>query len=208
MSDLVLHVDVRERTGTGGARATRRDGAVPGVLYGGPLGPVPIQLRVNELTRSLKQGGLLSRLVHIDHDGDKQRALVREIQFHPVTSAPMHIDLFRVEADQRISVEVPVEFSGEEVSPGLKRGGALNIVRHTVELSCLADQIPERVKVDLSEADIGDSIHISAVDLPEGVEPTIKDRDFTIVTIAGAGGGAASEPEEGEDEVEEGESDE
>jgi len=201
MSELVLNVDLRENTGTGGARATRREGLVPAVIYGGDQGSVAISLKLNELKKALRRGGFRSQMIKIDHKGDLQPVIVREIQFHPVTSVPMHLDLYRVEEGQIISVEVSVEFINEEESPGLKRGGALNIVRHTVELDCPAGSIPEKVTVDLTGLEIGDSLHISAVTLPDNVTPTIKDRDFTIATISGSGPAAVEETEgEGEDE--------
>lgn len=185
MSDTVLTVEVREKTGTGGARDSRRRGRVPGVLYGGELAPVAIELELNELRRSLNRGGFLSQLVSIDHRGEKQPVLVREIQFHPVTSEPVHIDLYRVDESQEVNIEVAVHFLNEATCPGLKRGGALNVVRHQVELLCRADSIPDHIEVDLADADIGDSLHISAVKLPDGVRPAIEDRDFTIATIVG-----------------------
>lgn len=200
MSEIVLSVDVRERTGTGGARAARREARVPGVIYGGPLGSVAISLDLKELKKAIAIGRLRSRVIEIDHKGQKQPVIVREIQFHPVTDAPMHVDLMRVAEDQIISVDVPVRFVGHETSPGLKRGGALNIVRHNVGLDCPAGRIPAEILIDLKGLEIGDSVHISAVTLPEGIRPTIKDRDFTIATIAGAGGQdaeAKAESEEG-----------
>ncbi len=203
MSDLVLNVEVREHTGTGGARATRRAGLVPGVLYGGPQGAVAISLNKLELAKGLNRGGFLSQVVNISHKGDSQAVLVRDIQFHPVTSVPLHIDLYRVDADQIITIEVPVEFINSEISVGLKRGGALNVVRHTVELSCPASKIPENLVFDLAAVDINDSVHISSIELPDGVTPTITDRDFTIATIVGKGG-AADDADDAADEAEAG----
>jgi large subunit ribosomal protein L25 len=186
--ETVLTVEVRERTGTGGARDARRRGRVPGVLYGGDRAPVAIELDLNELRKSLSKGGFLSHLLSISHKGETQPVLVREIQFHPVTSVPLHIDLYRVDEAQEVSVEVAVHFLNEETCPGIKRGGALNVVRHQVELLCRADSIPEAIEIDLAKAEIGDAIHISAVTLPKGVRPVIDDRDFTIATIIGRGG--------------------
>lgn len=200
MSDTVLSVDVREQTGTGSARATRREGLVPGVIYGGDRGSVAISLKLNELKKALNKGGFRSHMIKITHKGEVQPVIVRDIQFDPVSSTPVHLDLYRVEEDQIISVEVPVQFVNEEKSPGLKRGGALNVVRHSVEIDCPAGAIPEHVVVDLAGLDIGDSVHISAVALGDRVTPTVKDRDFTIATIAGAGG--SDETEAAEDEAE------
>ncbi len=186
MADLVLNVDVREKTGTGAARVTRAADLVPGVLYGGDKGPVPISLRMNELKKALSGGGFLSKLVKIDHKGERQPVIVRDVQFHPVSSVPVHLDLYRVTEDQIIAVEIPVHFANEEKSPGLKRGGALNVVRHTIEVHAPAGAIPDQILIDLSGLDIGDSVHISAISLPANVTPTITDRDFTIVTLTGA----------------------
>lgn len=186
MSDIVLPVDVRENTGTGAARAVRREGFVPGTLYGGKLGPVAIAVRDNVLRKAINTGKFLSHMVTLEHDGKKQSVIPKDVQFDPVSDVPLHIDLFRVDADSIIDVEVSVVFLGEEKSPGLKRGGALNVVRHSVELSCPAGSIPESIEIDISAMEIGDSVHISDVTLPEGITPTISDRDFTIATLAGA----------------------
>ena len=188
MADLVLSVERREKVGKGGARATRREDKIPGVLYGGPRGAVAIELKRNELVRALRSGKFISHLIEIDHRGERQPVIPRAIQYHPVTDEPLHIDLFRVEETSRIAVDVPVHFINHEASPGLKRGGVLNIVRHTVELECPAGQIPEELVVDLSGVEIGAVIHISAIALPQGVRPVIKDRDFTVATLAGRGG--------------------
>lgn len=186
MSDIVLPVDVRETSGTGAARATRREGFVPGTLYGGKLGPVSIAIRENVLRKAIYSGKFLSNMVTLEHDGEKQTVIPKDVQFDPVTDFPLHVDLFRVDEDSVIDVEVTVHFLNEEKAPGLKRGGALNVVRHTVELSCPAGSIPESIEVDLDGLEIGDSVHISDITLPEGIKPTIDDRDFTIATIAGA----------------------
>jgi large subunit ribosomal protein L25 len=196
MSTLVLNVDVRERTGTGGARASRRDGRVPGVLYGGDRGPVSISIDFKELKKAIHRGGLRSSMITIAHKGETQPVLVRDIQFDPVSDQPIHLDLYRVEEGQVVSVEVPVRFLNDALSPGIKRGGALNVVRHAIELDCPAGSIPEHIEVDLTGLEIGDSIHISAVTLPEGVRPTIRDRDFTVATIVGAGAALPEGPEE------------
>ena len=199
MSDIVLSVSVRERTGKGGARETRRNGEVPGVLYGGGKDPVAIALKSNEVVRAINSGSFLDQMVEIDHKGDKQSVLTREVQFHPVRDEPMHIDFYRVDEDSVIAVEVPVSFINEDQSPGLNRGGVLNIVRHAVEVSCPAGQIPEAIEVDLSGLAVGDSVHISSVSLPENVTPTITDRDFTIATIEGSRALVEEEVEEAED---------
>ncbi len=186
MSDIVLPVDVRGNTGTGAARAARRDGFVPGTLYGGKLGPVAIAVRENILRKAINSGKFLSHMVTLEHKGEKQTVIPKDVQFDPVSDFPLHVDLYRVNADSVIDVEVTVHFINEDKAPGLKRGGALNVVRHSVELSCPAGSIPELIEIDLSGMEIGDSIHISDVTLPEGITPTISDRDFTIATLAGA----------------------
>jgi large subunit ribosomal protein L25 len=183
---LVLSVDVRSGSGTGNARATRRDGKVPGVLYGGALGAVAISIPFKDLKKAILAGGLRSHMVKIEHKGETQPVLVRDIQFDPVSDEPIHFDLYRVDEKQIVSIEVPVRFLNDALSPGIKRGGALNIVRHAVALDCPAGAIPEFIEVDLTGLEIGDSVHISSVKLPEGVRPTIRDRDFTVATIAGA----------------------
>ncbi|XBQ15062.1 MAG: 50S ribosomal protein L25/general stress protein Ctc [Oceanicaulis sp.] len=186
MSDIVLNVEVRERTGKGGARQARRDGFVPGTLYGGGQDPVSISLKNNELIKAINSGKLLANMITIEHKGDKQTVFARDVQFHPVKDLPLHVDFQRVNAQDVISVEVPVHFVGEEQAEGIKRGGVLNVVRHAIEVNCPAGSIPEAIEVDVSGMDIGDSVHISAVSLPENVTPTITDRDFTIATMQGS----------------------
>ncbi|MEP3073044.1 50S ribosomal protein L25/general stress protein Ctc [Maricaulis sp.] len=185
-SNIVLNVDVREGTGKGAARAARREDLVPGVLYGGDQDPVSINLRGNEIRKALLTGQFISHMMELEHEGKRQKVIARDIQFHPVSDAPMHIDLFRVTEKTRIDVEVTVHFINEEKCPGLKRGGVLNVVRHVVELNCPAGAIPESIEADLSGLDIGDSIHISAIPLPKGVTSTITDRDFTVATLQGS----------------------
>ncbi|MAK64030.1 MAG: 50S ribosomal protein L25/general stress protein Ctc [Maricaulis sp.] len=198
-SNIVLTVDVREGTGKGAARAARREDLVPGVLYGGKLGPVSINLRGNEIRKALLTGKFISNMMELEHDGKRQQVIARDIQFHPVSDAPLHVDLFRVDEDTKINVEVTVHFINEEKSPGMKRGGVLNIVRHTVELLCPAGSIPEALEADLSGLDIGDTIHMSSISLPKGVTPTITDRDFTVATLQGSR--AVLTPEADEDET-------
>ncbi|WP_027441807.1 50S ribosomal protein L25/general stress protein Ctc [Ponticaulis koreensis] len=200
MADLVLTVEVRERTGKGGAREARRNGMIPGVLYGGGQDPVAINLKNNEVIKGLNNGKLLGHMIELNHEGKTQSVICQDIQFHPVTDTPEHMDLYRVDAKQVISVEVSVHFVGEEKSPGLKKGGTLNIVRHEVELNVPAGKIPEFIEADVSALEIGDNVKISDINLPEGASPTIADRDFTIATIASRGG--AVESDDGEEEAE------
>jgi large subunit ribosomal protein L25 len=185
---MTLRAEPRTRAGKGGARATRRSGRLPAILYGEGQEPRPISLDAVELSRALAKPGFLANLIDIEVDGVVQRVLPREVQYHRVTDAPLHIDLLRVAAHSRVRVIVPVSFTNQEASLGLRRGGILNIVRRGIELDCPVDRIPDRVVVDLAGLDIGDSVHISAVAVPEGCRLTITDRDFTIATIAGTTG--------------------
>jgi large subunit ribosomal protein L25 len=184
-----IKASARPASGKGAARAVRRTGNVPGVVYGGDEATADtIQLDANDLFILIKRGRFLSTVFDIDVGGRVLKAIPRDVQLDPVKDFPLHVDFQRVGKDNRVRVGVPVRFVNEALSPGLKRGGVLNIVRHDVEVWCPADKIPDHFEVDLSGLAIGRSIHISAVTLPEGVKPTIIDRDFTIATIAGSGG--------------------
>ena len=198
MSDVaVLSARARDRVGKGSARAARREGLVPAVIYGYKKDPLAITVTMRELNKLLNKPGFFSHLIDIDLDGTKHRVLARDLQQHPVSDFAWHVDFLRVSATSELTVEVPVEFANENASPGLKRGGVLNIVRHAVEVICLADNIPGSIEVDLTGLEIGDSVHISAVKLQDGVRPAIDDRDFTIATIAAPT--VASEATEDED---------
>jgi len=200
MSDLVaLTAEARDRAGKGAARAARRAGRVPAVIYGAKKDPVTITVDPADLKREFKRGVFFSTQYEIAVGSEKHRVLPRDVQFHPVTELPQHVDFLRVSDRTRINVNVPVHFENEEESPGLKRGGVLNIVRHEVEVICAVGNIPDEFVIDLTGLDIGDSMHISAVAMPEGVEPTITDRDFTIATIAAPTVMTEAE-EEGEEE--------
>ena len=184
MTDItVLTANAREKVGKGSAREARRQGNIPAVIYGDKKSPIPIVVEQKILVRHLNTGGFFNTLFDIDVNGELNRVLPRDVQVHPVTDVPEHVDFLRVSATTKVSVEVPVEFIGDDVSPGIKSGGVLNVVRYTIEVSCTPDLIPNTLLLDLSSAEIGDSLHISAVNLPEGVTPTISDRDFTIATI-------------------------
>ena len=184
MADItVLTATAREKVGKGSAREARRQGNIPAVIYGDKKSPIPIIVEQKILVRQLGTGGFFNTLFDIDINGELNRVLPRDVQLHPVTDVPEHVDFLRVSASTKISVEVPVEFIGDDVSPGIKGGGVLNVVRYNVEVSCTPDLIPNNLIIDLSNSEIGDSLHISAVNLPEGVTPTISDRDFTIATI-------------------------
>jgi large subunit ribosomal protein L25 len=179
-----LSAEPRARAGKGAARATRRMGRVPGIIYGDKKEPVLISLEPGELSRVIAKRGFLATLVDIRVDGALHRTLPREVQYHPATDAPLHVDFMRVGASTSVTVTVPVLFINHELSIGLRRGGILNIVRHGIELSCPVDNIPNHLIVDLDGLDIGNSVHVSAVTFPEGSRPTITDRDFTIASIA------------------------
>jgi len=211
-TDNVISAEPRDRVGKGAARAVRRAGRVPAVIYGDRKDPVLITLEPRELRKQLDTGHFFSTVYSVDVSGNKERALPRDCQFHPVSGDAMHVDFMRVSKATRTNVMVPCVFLNEEESPGIRRGGLLNVVRHEVEVVCGVDDIPEQFEIDLTGLDIGDSVHISAVALPEGVQPTITDRDFTIATIAPPSrtveeeeeAAAAAEAEEAE-EVAEGE---
>jgi large subunit ribosomal protein L25 len=182
----VLKAEVRERGGKGAARAVRREDKVPAVIYGDKKPPLMISLPQRETTRRLHAGGFLTHLVQIEVGGETIRAIPKDFQLDPVRDFLIHVDFLRVGEGARLTIAVPVHFKNHADSPGLKRGGVLNVVRHRIDMYVPADAIPEFVEVDLAGLDIGDSVHISAVPLPEGVTPTIRDRDFTVATIAGA----------------------
>ena len=178
-----ITADPRERAGKGTARAARRDGKIPAVIYGNNEDPILITLDQTRLQQELNKNGFFIRLIDVEIEGKKHRVLPRDTQFHPVSDQPLHVDFLRYSADRKLTVEVPVTFLNEDDSPGLKTGGVLNVVRHTIEVLCVADSIPETFNIDLSGLEVGDSIHATALSLTEGVELTI-DRDFTIATIA------------------------
>ncbi|MBX6368775.1 MAG: 50S ribosomal protein L25/general stress protein Ctc [Rhodospirillales bacterium] len=181
---IALAAERRDRAGKGAARATRRAGRIPAVIYGDGKEPILISLEPRSFSKVLHREGFFAKLLDITIDGETHRTLPRDVQLHPVSDAPLHADFMRVSAKTRITVGVPVHFINHEKAPGLKRGGILNIVRHDLELICTADNIPDAITVDLEGYDIGDSIHISAVTLPEGTRSAITDRDFTIASIA------------------------
>ncbi len=183
-----LKAEARERVGKGSARDVRRNGKVPAVIYGDKQAPLAIALSHKEIYYKIHGGGFLTTIATIDVGGSKIQVLPKDFQMDPVKDTPLHVDFLRVGKDTVVTVEVPVHFINEETSPGIKRGGVLNIVRHEVEFTCPANAIPEFITVDLDGTDIGDSIHISAVKLPAGVKPVIGDRDFTIATIAAPAG--------------------
>jgi large subunit ribosomal protein L25 len=187
-STYELKAEARERVGKGSARELRRNGLIPAVIYGDKKNPVSIALSRKDVTLKIHAGGFMTTLATIDVDGTKYNVLPKDYQLDPVRDFLMHVDFLRISKNTQVTVEIPVHFENEAKSPGLKRGGVLNVVRHTVECNCPANAIPEALVVDLTGLEIGDGIHISAVTLPEGVEPTITDRDFTIATVASPAG--------------------
>ncbi|RFB04468.1 50S ribosomal protein L25/general stress protein Ctc [Parvularcula marina] len=204
MSDAFkFDCELRKRAGTGGSRAVRRDGWVPAVLYGGDKEPVNIKLRYNQVLKAYQTNRLIDVLsiINVKDTNEEQQVIGRDIQVDPVKDLPMHVDLMRVDAKTRVTVNVPMHFLNQETCPGLKAGGVLNIVRHEVEVIASATAIPEALEADLSSSEVGDTIHISAVTLPKGVELTITDRDFTVATIAAPSAMRSSESEEGEEET-------
>ena len=184
MSDqLTLSAEARERAGKGASRALRREGRVPAVIYGDNQEPVMVHVEEKALNKLLGTGHFMNSVVMVDVGDKAARTLPKDVAFHPVTDRPLHIDFMRVGEHSTVRVEVPVIFQNEDASPGIKRGGVLNIVRHELELVCDAASIPDDVIVDLTGTEVGDTIHISHVKLPAGAKSAIEDRDFTIATI-------------------------
>jgi large subunit ribosomal protein L25 len=196
--NFTLAAEVRQRAGKGASRAVRRTGRVPAVIYGAGQPATTIHVEEKILVRQLNTGHFMNAVVELEIDGKVERTLPRDVQFHPVSDRPIHVDFLRLAAGGSITVNVPVHFTDEEKSPGIKRGGVLNIVRHEIELNCPSDNIPEEIRISLAGREVGDSIHISAVDLPEGAKPTI-DRDFTIATLVAP---SALKSEEGDTSTE------
>ncbi|WP_114228251.1 MULTISPECIES: 50S ribosomal protein L25/general stress protein Ctc [Sphingomonas] len=196
---LTLPAETRDRAGKGASRALRRDGRVPAVVYGNNQDALSIHVEEKLLAKMLSTGHFMNSVVMIDAGGQSLRTLPKDVQFHPVSSRPIHVDFFRIGEHSKVTVAVPVRFDNEEASPGIKRGGVLNVVRHDLELVCDAAEIPDEIHIDLDGLEIGDSIHISAIKLPKGVESAITDRDFTIATVVAP---SAMKSEEGDNETE------
>jgi len=210
-----LSAETRDQAGKGASRAIRREGRVPAVIYGNKEEPLQIHVEEKALVKMLSTGHFMNSVIMVDVAGSgaggTARTLPKDVQFHPVSDRPIHVDFLRISEHSKVQVAVPIRFVNEEGSPGLKRGGVLNTVRHDLELICDAAEIPEEIRIDLAGLDIGDSLHISAVTLPEGAKSAITDRDFTIATIvapsalkmeAEDAAAAAAAPEEGEAEGE------
>jgi large subunit ribosomal protein L25 len=204
MADIILNVDVRDGVGTGGARAARRAGNVPGVLYGGDKAPVAISVNEREFRKSLYTGKLLGHLVKLKYGSETQSVIARDVQFDPVTDIPLHFDLMRVDEKAPIKIEVNVHFANADEAPFTRQGGSLEVVRHSVEILVRADQIPDQLVVDLTGREIGDNIRMSDIVLPKGATATITDRDFMIAVIKSSSaaqseaGDTTAEGEEGD----------
>ena len=184
MSDqLTLSAETRDRAGKGASRELRRQNRIPAVIYGNKKDAEMIHVEEKALVKLLMTGHFMNSMIEIDLGGKKQMALPKDVSFHPVSDRPTHVDFFRIAKGAKVEVNVPVIFINEEASPGLKRGGVLNVVRHELELVCEADKIPDDIQIDVTGFDVGDSIHISNVTLPAGSVSAITDRDFTIATI-------------------------
>jgi large subunit ribosomal protein L25 len=196
MSDqLTLPAEPRDRAGKGASRALRREGRVPAVVYGEKKEPLSIHVEEKLLSKMLHTGHFMNSVVMIDYQGKPHRTLPKAIDFHPVTSRPIHVDFLRIGEHTKVHVAVPVRFDNEEASPGLKRGGVLNVVSHELELVCDAASIPNEIHIAIDGLDIGDSIHIGQVNLPEGVTPANTDEDFTVATIVAPSAMKAEEEE-------------
>jgi large subunit ribosomal protein L25 len=204
MAEIVLNVEVRERAGSGGARAARREGKVPGVLYGGKEGAVSISVRGADFRKALYTGKLLGHLVTLKYGKETQPVIAKDVQFHPVTDEPTHFDLYRVEAHQLIRIAVQVHFRNHDLSPGIKRGGVLNINVHELDVMAPADSIPEALIVDLTGLEIGDAVRALDVPLPDGVELVAQMRDATVASIATSSALQSEEEEAAEAEAAEG----
>jgi large subunit ribosomal protein L25 len=196
---IELKAWARQSTGKGGARQVRRDGRLPGIVYGADEAPQSIALESKAISRQIQTGHFQSTVFTLDMDGTKTRVIPRDVQLDPVRDFPIHVDFMRLSKDALVSVDVPVHFLNELISPGLKRGGVLNVVRHDIPVRCPADKIPNAFEIDLKGLEIGDSIHISSIVMPDGVTPAITDRDFTIATIVGRTAEEAAGEDEGED---------
>lgn len=211
---VVINAEVRDRAGKGAARAVRRAGRVPAVIYGGKKEPTIITLDPRDVIKGVETGEFFSTIYELELESGNERVLPRDLQVHPINDLPQHLDFLRVTADTRVTVEVPVNFHNEEESPGLKRGGVLNVVRYAVEVNCSAEAIPASFDLDLTGLEIGEGLHSSSLVLPSGVELTITDRDFTIASVAAptvvqeetAGLADSEEGEEGENVGESGDS--
>jgi large subunit ribosomal protein L25 len=184
MSDqLSIAAEPRERAGKGASRALRREGRVPAVIYGDKKEAIAIHVEARALNKLLGTGHFMNSLIQVELNGVKTRTLPKDVAFDPLSDRPLHVDFFRLAKGAKVQVDIPVVFINQEESPGLKRGGVMNVVRHELDLMCDADHIPDQIEIDVTGLEIGDSIHISSITLPKGAESTITDRDFTIAGV-------------------------
>ncbi len=198
---MTIAAQVREKAGKGASRAIRREGRVPAVIYGDKKEAISVHLEEKALRKMLSTGHMLNSVVEVQVEGgDTHRTLPKDVQFHPVTERPLHVDFMRLAKGQKIEVEIPMTFIDEEESPGLKRGGVLNVVRHEIEVACIPSKIPGELVASLAGLDIGDSIHISQIALPEGVEVDYGDHDFTVATVVAPSALKSQDDEDAEDE--------
>lgn len=195
---LTLSAEARDRAGKGASRAHRREGRVPAVIYGNNEEPVSIHIEEKGLMKQLLTGHFMNSVVMVEVGGKTVRTLPKDVQFHPVTDRPLHVDFLRISEHAKVTVQVPVVFTDEEKAPGIKRGGVLNIVRHDLDLVCDAAEIPDQIEISLAGLDVGESIHIGDVKLPKGTESAITERDFTIATVVAPSALKAEEAEEAE----------
>ena len=196
---LTLSAETRERAGKGASRALRNQGRVPAVVYGEKKEPLSIHLEEKALIKALSNGHFMNTVVMIDAGGATTRTLPKDVQFHPVSDRPIHVDFLRISEHAQVHVNVPVHFTDEEASPGIKRGGVLNIVIHDLELVCDAAEIPSEISISLSGLEVGDSIHISSISLPRGAQPADAEHDLTLATIVAP---SALKSSEGDTETE------
>lgn len=200
MANTVINAELRTKAGKGSSRAMRREGRLPAVIYGDKKDAVSISVDRVEIVKQMSTGSFLSTTYDVEVDGKKEMVIPRDVQLHPISDWPMHVDFLRLAKNATININIPVHVINEDDCPGIRQGGIVNIVRHEVEFECPANAIPESIEIDLSGAELGDSIHISAVKLPEGVTPTIDDRDFTVATISAPSGLKSAESEESDEE--------
>ncbi|MCC3861001.1 50S ribosomal protein L25/general stress protein Ctc [Pseudemcibacter aquimaris] len=202
MANTVIKAEVRTKAGKGSSRAMRREGRLPAVIYGDKKDAVSISVDRVEIVKQMNTGSFLSTTYDVEVEGKKEMVIPRDVQLHPISDWPMHIDFLRLSKNATININIPVHVINEDDCPGIRQGGIVNIVRHEVEFECPANAIPESIEIDLTGAELGDSIHISSVKLPEGVTPTIDDRDFTVATISAPSGLKSAESEEAESDEE------
>lgn len=206
MSDqLTIAAEPRERAGKGASRALRREGRVPAVIYGDKKEAIAIHVEARALNKLLGTGHFMNSLIQVELNGVKTRTLPKDVAFDPVSDRPLHVDFFRLAKGAKVQVDIPVVFINQEDSPGLKRGGVMNVVRHELDLMCDADHIPDQIEIDVTGLEIGDSIHISDITLPKGAESAITDRDFTIAGVTAPSALKSSDDEAEDAEGEDGE---